>query len=173
MSAFRLSVKWIAACLMLVAVPLITVAQTAPPAGASDTFYCSGLVGLSKDQTASISYTNMSREVKDVRFYFFDADGSLLKSSSGRVSPGQSLSSELSYRELRIAEAGAARVRGTVRLTTPPEPDADPPSPDANPPQPDLGASSLYVFDEVTSKVTFGLLLPAIRSPRVYFPLND
>ncbi|HJQ22559.1 MAG TPA: hypothetical protein VKA60_01500 [Blastocatellia bacterium] len=166
MSAFRLSVKWIAACLMLAAIPLITVAQTTPLAGTSDTFYCSGLIGLSKDQTASISYTNMDREVKDVRFYFFDADGSLLKSSSARVSPGQSLGLELSYRELRIPEGGLARIRGTVRLTTPPEPDA-------TPPEPDLGMSSLNIFDEATSRVTFGLLLPAVRSSRIYFPFND
>ena len=179
MKSRSLSVRLIAVCLVLVAIPLSLAAQSID----DGTFRLSGLIGISRGQAASLNVTNSSREVKEVRFFFLDVNGRLLKSSSGRVLPGQSMSMVLSRAEVRDPVGdpnGRVQVRGLVRFSTPPEPDADPPSPDAEPPQPDvdppspdLVISSLEVFDEASGKTSFGLLLPAVRGTNVYLPVTD
>ena len=154
----------IAICLVLVAIPLSLAAQSVD----EGTFRLSGLIGLSRGQAASLNVTNSSREVKEVHFFFIDIDGRLLKSSSGRVLPGQSMAMVLSHSEIRDAvgdPTGRVQVRGAVRFADPPEPDADPPS--------ELVISSLEVFDEATGKTSFGLLLPAVRGTNVYLPVTD
>lgn len=163
MRSLRSSIKMIAACLVLAAIPSLTAAQSTE---IPDTFCVSGLIGLSRGQAVSLNFTNNAREVTVAHFYFLDTEGRLLKSSSVRVLPGQSLGLELSYRELRGASPGRAQIRGVVRLTEPPEPDADPLSPD-------LVRSNLEIYDEATGKTAFGLLLPAIRNARLYFPYTD
>jgi hypothetical protein len=167
----------IAACLVLVAIPLSLAAQSI----VDGTFRLSGLIGLSRGQAASLNVTNSSREVKEVHFFFIDIDGRLLKSSSGRVLPGRSMGVVLSHSEIRdpVDPTGRVQVRAAVRFSDPPNPDSDPPQPDSDPPQPDsdtpgeLVISSLEVFDEATGKTSFGLLLPAVRSTNVYLPATD
>ncbi len=162
MKSRSLFVKLIATCLVLVAIPVFVAAQSME----DGTFFrLSSLVGLSRGESASLNVTNSSLEVKEIHFYFIDADGRLLKSSSARVLPGQSLSFMLSHSELRDP-AGRIQLRGAVRFTDPLEPDTDPPNPD-------LVMSSLEIYDEATGKTSFGLLLPAVRGARVYFPFAD
>jgi hypothetical protein len=159
--------RMIAACLVLVAIPLFLAAQSI----GDGYFRLSGLIGLSRGQAASLNVTNSSREVKEVHFFFIDIDGRLLKSSSARVLPGRSMGLVLSHSEVRDPTE-RVQVRGAVRFSDPPNPDADPPEPDADPPS-ELVISSLEVFDEATGKTSFGLLLPAVRGTNVYLPVTD
>ncbi len=158
--------KIIATCLMVVAIPVFLAAQsrstevtTEPP---PPDLWMSGLIGLVRGQAASLSITNSTRDVQEAQFFFLDMDGNLLKTSSARIMPGQSMGLTMSRSEVRDPSL-RVQVRGVVRL-------ADPPNPDADPPQPDLVLSSLEVFDESTGKTSFGLLVPAVRSVNVYFP---
>ncbi len=160
-----LSIKIIATCLALVAIPIFAVAQIRDDEVFHPDLMLSALTGISRGEVASLNVTNSSLEVKAVQFFFIDINGRLLKSSSARVLPGQSMSLALSHSELRDS-ALRVQVRGAIRLT-------DPPNPDADPPQPDLVSSSLEIYDEATGKTSFGLLLPAIRGTNVYFPFTD
>jgi hypothetical protein len=155
----------IATCLVLVAMPIFAAAQSTGDEVFQSDLRLSGLTGISRGQAASLNVTNSSREVKEVQFFFIDLNGRLLKSSSARIVPGQSMSLMLSHSELRDP-AGRLQIRGAVRL-------ADPPSPDVDPPQPDLVISNLEIIDEATGRTSFGLLLPAVRGANVYFPFIE
>ena len=167
MKSHSLFEKMIVACFILVAIPIFTAAQSIE----DGTFFrMSSLIGLSKGESASLNVTNSSRAIIAIRFYFIDAEGRLLKSSSARVMPGQSLSLMLPYSELRDA-TGRVQVRGVVRADPPGE--SDPPSESDPPCEADLVQSSLEVYDEATGKTSFGLLLPAIRGTNVYLPFIE
>src|SRR5215208_4826427 len=124
-----LSIKIIATCLVLVAIPIFAVAQIRDDEVFHPDLMLSALTGISRGEAASLNATNSSREVKEIYFYFIDINGRLLKSSRARVLPGQSMSLMLSHSELRDS-ALRVQIRGAVRFTDPPSPDADPPSPD-------------------------------------------
>jgi hypothetical protein len=155
----------IATCLILVAIPFYAAAQGSSEEIIHPDLMLSALTGLVRGQAASLNVTNSSREVRELQLFFIDRNGRLLKSSSARLLPGQSTSLELSHSESRSPE-GRIQIRGAVRLT-------DPPSPDADPPSPDLVLRNLEIYDEATGRTSFGLLLPAVRSAKVYLPLAE
>jgi hypothetical protein len=57
-------------------------------------------------------------------------------------------------------------VRGVVKFFGSPDPDADPPGPD-------LSLASMQIYDVLSGKTSFGLLLPAIRNADLYFPTDQ
>ena len=129
-------------------------------------YLMSSLLNFSRGQAVSLNFTNVDRQVRDARLNIVDANGETLKTATGRVLPGQSVSLNFTYGELPRGAALRAGVRGVVVLVTPPEPDADPPSPD-------LSLANLEIYDVLTGKTSFGLLLPAVRSLNVYFPTDQ
>ena len=131
--------KLIATCLLLVALLLFTAAQSTALEEPINVFAMSGLIGLSRGEAASLNFTNVDRQVREVRLYFLDITGNPLKSSMERVSPGQSVRLVLPHDEIRDTGQNRIPIRGVVVL-------GDPPG-EADPPGPDLVISSLEVFD--------------------------
>jgi hypothetical protein len=167
MKSRSLFLKFFAACLALVATPIFTAAQTTE---LGSPLYCmSGLIGLNRTQAATLNFTNVDRQLRVAHLYFLDADGASLKSSTERVMPGQSVNLMLSYSEVAgRGYDGRVQLRGVIVLADPPG-ESDPPG-EVTPPDPDLSISSLEVLDEATGKTSFGLLVPAVRNARIYFP---
>ena len=168
MNSRNLFNKLIATCLLLVALPFFSAAQSTTLEEPLNIFAMSGLIGLSRGDAASLNFTNADRQLRVVRLYFLDTNGKPVKSSMERVSPGQSVRLVLSRDEIGDPGENRVPVRGVVVLSDPPS-ESDPPG-ETTPPDPDLVISSLEVFDAATGRTSFGLLLPAIRNPRIYFP---
>ena len=165
MRSQRLFLTLIAASIALLAIPAIAAAQTTElPRG---NVYCmSSLINFTRGQAVSINFTNVDRQIRDIKLSFLDANGNILKTASGRVVPGQSVSLSWSFAELSRTSPTRFGVRGVAVVVDPPEPDADPPDPD-------LSLSNMEVYDVLTGKVTFGLLLPAVRNVNVFFPTDQ
>jgi hypothetical protein len=164
MRSQRLFLTLIAAGIALLAIPAIAAAQTTELPG---NVYCmSSLLNFTKGQAVSIHFTNVDRQIRDIRLSLLDANGITLKTASGRVVPGQTVSISFSFAELPRTSPTRVGVRGVAVV-------ADPPNPDADPPQPDLSLSNMEVYDVLTGKVTFGLLLPAVRNVNVFFPTDQ
>lgn len=157
MKSRSFSIKIPAICLLLVATSVVAVAQSSVEEGTQPDLRLSALAGLSEGQAASLNVINSSREAREMQLVFIDTGGRLLKSSVARLLPGQSMSLLLSHSELR-GHGGRLQIRGAVRLVDPPEPD--------------LVISNLEIFDEVTGRTSFGLLLPAVRGINLYFPFD-
>jgi hypothetical protein len=126
----------------------------------------SRLLNFSRGQAVSIDFCNVDRVTRDVKIYFIDSNGNQLKSSPMRVAPGQTVSLNFTFGELPRTSPVRVGVRGVVVLVTPPDPDVDPPNPD-------LSLANLEVYDVLTGRTSFGLLLPAVRNPNVYFPTDQ
>jgi hypothetical protein len=101
-----------------------------------------------------------------VKLYFVDINGNILKTASARVAPGQTVGLNFTYTEMPRSSAARLGVRGVVKF-------ADPPGPDADPPQLDLSLASMQIYDVLTGKTSFGLLLPAVRNADLYFPTDQ
>jgi len=113
----------------------------------------------------TLNFTNVDRVERDAQLYFIDVNGHTLKTASARVVPGQTVSLSFSFTELPRTNLMRVGVRGVVFL-------ADPPG-EIEPPEPDLSLANMEIYDVQTSKTTFGLLLPAVRSLNVYFPTDQ
>jgi hypothetical protein len=152
----------IAASFAVLAIPAFAAAQTTEV----NVYLMSKLLNFTRGQAVSLNFTNVDRVERDARLYFIDANGHTLKTSAVRVVPGQSASLSILFTEVPRTSQTRVGVRGVVVL-------ADPPDPDADPPQPDLSLANLEIYDVQTSKTTFGLLLPAVRSLNVFFPTDQ
>src|SRR5829696_5116864 len=86
-----------ATCFILVAIPIFAAAQSSSDEVFHPDLMLSGLTGLARGQAASLNVTNSSHLVREAQFFFLDQNGRLLKSSSARLLPGQSLSLVLSH----------------------------------------------------------------------------
>ncbi len=132
-----------------VALSLIAIVFTAygrnDEANERASFHWSGLFGLTNGEAASLNYTNLSRRPAEARLSFYDANGNLLKQSTARLESGQSAVLILPY--IDLGRVGRVQIRGSVRLSTPPEPVR--------------GVGAVEVFDTASGKTSFGLLLPA------------
>lgn len=149
---------------VLCSVPAIAFGQTTQIDGS--VYLMSGLLNFSKGQAVGIHFCNVARETAAAKIYFIDANGNTLKTASARVLPGQTVSISFSFSELPRTSLQRIGVRGVVVLATPPEPDAQPPDPD-------LGLANMEVYDVLTGRTSFGLLLPAVKSLNVYFPTDQ
>ena len=137
----------LAASLAMLALMFVAVAGfSAMRANAArTTVHASSPVGLVAGQRASFHWTNLSNRQVGYEMFFLDADGSVKKVSRGLLLPARSIALELSYGELERREM-RAHTRAVLRVfgaTTNPLP-------------------ALEVFDEVTGRTSFGLLLPAV-----------
>ena len=156
--------KFVLLGIVLCVVPAIGLGQTTQTDG--NVYLMSRLLNFSKGQAVGIHFCNVARETAAVRFFFVDANGNIFKSASARVLPGQTVSISFSFSELPRSSPLRVGVRGVVVLTQPPDPDAQPPDPD-------LGLANMEVYDVLTGRTSFGLLLPAVRSLNVYFPTDQ
>jgi hypothetical protein len=155
--------KLIVASFALLAIPAIASAQTTGPV---NVYLMSRLLNFTRGQAVTLNFTNVDRVTREARLYIVDANGDPLKTATTRVVPGQTVGLNFTFTELRRVNATRVGLRGVVVLTTPPEPDADPPSPD-------LSLSDMEIYDVASGKTTFGLLLPAVRNPNVFFPTDQ
>ncbi|MFL6466665.1 MAG: hypothetical protein ACJ72Z_01765 [Pyrinomonadaceae bacterium] len=156
-----LKVAALAAALM--AIPAISAAQTIE---SPKLYLMSSLIHFTKGQAVSIDFCNVDKVTRAANLYFADVNGNILKTASARVAPGQTVSLNFTYGELPRGSAARMGIRGIISMVTPPEPDADPP-------EPDLSLATMQVYDVLTGKTSFGLLLPAIRNLNVYFPTDQ
>jgi hypothetical protein len=147
----------------LIAIPVIASAQTTE---APNLHLMSGLLNFTRGQAVSIDFCNVDRVARDVRLYVVDVNGNILKTASAQVAPGQSVSLNFTYGELPRSSATRVGVRGVVVLPVSPDPDADPPTEH-------LSIGSMQLYDILSGKTSFGLLLPAIRNLNVYFPTDQ
>jgi len=145
------------------AIPAMAAAQTIE---APKLYLMAGLIHFTRGQAVSIDFCNVDRVTRDVKLYFVDANGNVLKTSSAQVAPGRSASLNFGYNELPRGSASRMAMRGIIAI-------ADPPSPDADPPNPDLTLGSIQIYDVLTGRTEFGLLVPAVRSLNVYFPTDQ
>lgn len=156
--------KFVLMGIALCAVPAIGSGQTAEVDG--NVYLMSRLLNFSKGQAVGIHFCNIARETTAAKIYIVDANGNVLKSASARVLPGQTVSISFSFSELPRSTPQRVGVRGVVVL-------AQPPDPDAQPPDPELGLANMEVYDVLTGRTSFGLLLPAVKSLNVYFPTDQ
>jgi hypothetical protein len=117
-----------------------------PTSAARTTVHASSPIGLVAGQRASLQWTNLSNRQVGYEMFFLDADGSVRKVSRGLLLPARSIALELGYSELGSREL-RAHTRAVLRI---------------------IGATTnalpaLEVFDEATSKTSYGLLLPAVE----------
>ena len=148
---------------MIAAVPAITAAQTQL---GGNIYLMSRLINFSRGQAVGIDFCNVDRVARDIRMYLVDANGNVLQSANKRVAPGQTVGIWFEFSQLPRTSSMRVGVRGVVVL-------AQPPDPDAQPPDPDLSLANMEVYDVLTGRTSFGLLLPAIRNPNVYFPTDQ
>jgi hypothetical protein len=147
----------------LMAMPAIAGAQTID---VPNLYLMSNTIHFTKGQAVSIDFCNVDHVARDVRLFFADANGNILKMASARAAPGQTVSLNYTYGELPRGSASRMAMRGIIAI-------ADPPGPDADPPTPDLSLGSIEIYDVLTSKALIGLLLPAVRNANVYFPTDQ
>jgi hypothetical protein len=152
-----------ALAIALMAIPTFAAAQTTE---LPTLHLMSSLLNFTKGQAVSIDFCNVDRVTHEVKLYFVDINGNILKMSSARVLPGQTVGLNFSYTEMHRSSSTRVGVRGVVKFT-------DPPSPDADPPTPDLSLASMQIYDVLTGKTSFGLLLPAVRNADLYFPTDQ
>ena len=148
----------------LAAMPAIAAAQTTELGG--NIYLMSRLLNFTRGQAVSIHFTNVDRVTRDVKIYFADANGMIIKSSLSRVAPGQTTDSLLNFAELPRTSPIRVGVRGVVVVSAPTDSTVDPPDPD-------LSFANMEVFDVLTGRTSFGLLLPAVRNLNVYFPTDQ
>jgi hypothetical protein len=154
---------------MFLAMQLAASAQTIDPP--RKFYYMSGLTFIARGEAVGIHFCNVNPEAREVKLYIMDANGRTLKSASGRVMPGETQGISFSFSELSRTSPIRVGVRGVAVLSDPPS-EADPPDPDADPPS-ELGLVSMSVADVLTGRVSFSLLLPAVKNSRVFFPTDQ
>ena len=164
MKSNRLFLKLALLGIAFMTLPAIAPAQTTEIGG--NVYLMSRLLNFTRGQAVGIHFVNVAREPVSARLYLLDGNGNTLKTASARVDPGQSVSLNFTFGELSRTSPARVGVRGVVVLTTPPEPDV-------TPPEPDLALSNMEVYDVLTGKTTFGLLLPAVKSLNVFFPTDQ
>ena len=152
-----------ALAVVLMAIPAIAAAQTIE---IPNLYLMSSLLNFTRGQAVSIDFCNVDRVTRDAKLYFVDINGNILKTAAARVAPGQTVSLNFTFGELPRSSPIRVGVRGVIKLAHPPDPDTDPPSPD-------LSLASMQIYDVLTGKTSFGLLLPAVRNPDVYFPTDQ
>ena len=164
MKSRKLILKMIAICFAVVAIPVLTAAQSVVPP--VPIYGNSGLIGLNRGETVGIHFTNVGRYTRNVRLYFLDTEGRILKSSAQEVMPGKSVSMYLPY-----IEVGRGYDRVLVRAVAQMGYDlteADPPGA-GDPPSEHVVIIAIDVFNDVTGRTSFSLLLPAVRDPQIWF----
>ena len=142
-----------AACIVVTAI----IASAAAPARAEEhrqLLATCVLMGINRSEAMSLNFINVGDEVLVATLLFQDWDGRPVKTSRAQVGPGESLSLELSYGEV-AAPAGVRTPVFVVVLAEPLDPASDSPS--------ESGVASLEVFDEMTGKSAYGLLMPVMR----------
>lgn len=137
----------LAALLAMLALTIVAVAGFGAMRAnaARTTVHASSPVGLAAGQRASFHWTNLSNRQVGYEMFFLDADGRVLKVSRGLLLPARSIALELAYNELGsrdLREHTRAVLRVTGATTNP--------------------IPSIEIFDEVTGRTSFGLLLPAV-----------
>lgn len=157
------------ACMLLVAMQAAASAQTIDPP--RKFYYMSGLTHIARGEAVGIHFCNVNPEAREVKLYILDASGRVLKSASGRVMPGESQGISFSFSELPRTSPLRVGVRGVAVLADPPT-EVDPPDPDADPPT-ELGLVSMSVADVLTGRVSFSLLVPAVKNSNVFFPTDQ
>jgi hypothetical protein len=165
----NITLVFASAFLSLVAMQLAASAQTIDPP--RKFYYMSGMTYIARGEAVGIHFCNVNPEVREVKLYILDANGKTLKSASGRVMPGETQGISFSFNELPRTSPIRVGVRGVAVLADPPS-EADPPDPDADPPT-ELGLVSMNVADVLTGRVSFSLLVPAVKSLKVYFPTDQ
>lgn len=135
-----------------------------PPANV----YCqSSLLNFTRGQAVSLNFTNVDRVARDVSMNIVDATGRRVWGANWRVQPGQSVSLVGRYNDVSPRSASwRLPVRGLVVVAAPTDTDVQPP-------EPDLSLATMDIYDETSGKTTFGLLLPAVRNARVFFPTDQ
>ena len=161
-----LRVAALAAALMAIAA--IAAAQTVE---VTKLYLMSSFINFTKGQAVSIDFCNVDKVTRDVKLFFVDANGNVLKTAPARVAPGQAVSLNFTYGELPRGSSARMGIRGIIAVTDPPG-EANPPT-ETEPPDPELSLGSMQVYDVLTGKTTVGLLLPAIRNLNVYFPTDQ
>lgn len=149
--------------IVLMAVPVIAGAQTELP---GNIYLMSRLLNFSRGQAVSIDFCNVGRVMRDVRIYFVDANGNVIKSALRRAAPGQTVDVLLNFADLPRNGPARVGVRGVVVIPGLQDGQVDTP-------EPDLSLANMEVYDVLTGRTSFGLLLPAVRSPNVYFPTDQ
>jgi|RhiMethySRZTD1v2_1073278.scaffolds.fasta_scaffold469654_2 hypothetical protein len=167
-----LKVAALAAALM--AIPAIAAAQSID---VPKLYLMSSLINFTKGQAVSIDFCNVDKVTREVRLYFVDVNGNVMKTSSARVAPGRAVSLNFTYGELPRGSASRMAMRGIIAIGDPPSEadppgEADPPT-EADPPSENLSLGSIQVYEILTGKTTFGLLVPAVRNLNVYFPTDQ
>lgn len=147
----------------LMAIPAIAGAQTIET---PNLHLMSGLLNFTRGQAVSIDFCNVDRVARDVRLYFVDTNGNVLKTASFQVAPGESVGLNFTHPELPRTSPARAGIRGVVVIVDPQDPDTDPPSGD-------LSLGSMQIYDASTSRTLIGLLLPAVRNANLYFPTDQ
>ena len=174
MKSSKLILKMIAICFAVVAIPVLTSAQSVVPP--TPIYSMSGLVGITRGETVGIHFTNVGRYTRSVRLYFLDAEGRILKSSAERVMPGKSVNIYMSYAEVgkgydRVLVRAVARFGDPPSEGDPPG-ESDPPA-EADPPGADTAVCAVEAFNEATGKTSFSLLVPAVRDPQIWFAASQ
>jgi hypothetical protein len=147
MKTERYEIRWAAALAVLALTIFGLVGFGTPRTIAARTIvHASSPIGLVAGQRASLQWTNLSNRQVGYEMFFLDADGSVRKVSRGLLLPARSIALELGYSELGSREL-RAHTRAVLRI---------------------IGATAnalpaLEVFDEATSKTSYGLLLPAVE----------
>jgi hypothetical protein len=131
----------------------------------SKVYLMGGLLNFTRGQAAAIDFCNVDRVARDVRLYFLDVNGNILKTAMGRVAPGQSIGLNFSFGELPRSSLMRVGIRGVVVI-------ADPPG-GVDPPDPDLSLANMEIYDVLTGRTSFGLLMPAVLNLNVYFPTDQ
>ena len=147
----------------LIAVPTIAGAQTELP---GNIYLMSRLLNFSRGQAVSIDFCNVGRVTREVRIYFVDVNGNVIKSAVKRAAPGQTVDVLLNFADMPRNGTARAGVRGVVVIPGTQDGQADVP-------EPDLSLANMEVYDVQTGRTSFGLLLPAIKSLNVYFPTDQ
>jgi hypothetical protein len=152
----------------LMAIPAIAAAQTIE---IPKLYLMSSFIHFTKGQAVSIDFCNVYKVSRDVTLNFADVNGNVLKTASARVAPGQAVSLNFTYGELPRGSSTRMGIRGIIAIADPPG-EADPPT-EADPPSERLSLGSIQVYEVLTGKTTFGLLVPAVRDANVYFPTDQ
>jgi|SRR5688572_10640897 len=158
----------------LMAIPAIAAAQTIE---VPTLRLMSSFIHFTKGQAVSIDFCNIDKVTRDVTLNFVDVNGNVLKTAPARVAPGQAVSLNFTYGELPRGSASRMGIRGIIAVADlptegDPPTEADPPS-EADAPSEHLSLGSIQVYDVLTGKTTFSLLVPAVRDANVYFPANQ
>lgn len=153
----------------LMAMPAIAAAQTIELPGTVR--LASATLNFTRGQAVSIHFCNVNPVAVNAKLFILDANGNTLKSASGRVLPGQTVGIWFEFSSLPRTSPIRVAVRGAIKVTADPPGESDPPT-ESDPPG-ELSLGSMEVYDVLTGRTTYGLLVPAVRNPNVFFPTDQ